>query len=248
MTIIARSMRMVIRSLGFLLFLVFSWLKLKGVPIGETVGSISGQIFLKLSLIIYYFSWVYGAINDTNDQELVLCKAPNQGNFPWQGLILCIIIALVFGLLCFVQSSKHFSVILGCFQVVTVLSWLYFTKKIMKPAINRSQEKYDSEGNQSNALKLEIVWEYLTGQWQWYRFLYGGLLVILIIVMSFSKLPQFLSSIYSPIPPDTYLSLTIFFYVLTFEGWIWIKRVNSKISQNTVDYVLKKIKNSNNKI
>ena len=93
---VTRTARRVVRGLAFALFILYGWLKLRGVPIGPTIGQLPAEVLVKIALVAYYFSWVYGLINDTNEQEIVYMAAPTRGRFPWQGYTIGVALALAF--------------------------------------------------------------------------------------------------------------------------------------------------------
>lgn len=234
---LARNTKKIIGIISTLLILFFGWLKLKGVPIGFIVNTVSADVILKASLVIYFMSWISGTINDTDDQELVYAIAPNQGRFPWQGIILCALVATVFAVLCFVNSARHFSIVLAIFLLSDIFAWQYMIKKLLKDIIKDSRQEFVKNNEHTKVLKLDLVIKYLSGNWKWLRYAYGGLIVIIIIVMSYTELPQMMSQLYPAIPKDTYISFSIFFYVISFETWIWYMRIKSRIEQKTIDHV-----------
>jgi hypothetical protein len=217
--------------------LVFGWLEFKDIPVGEIVGNVSGDLMVKIALSIYYLSWVAGTINDVDEQETAYAEAPNKGKFPRKGFIVAVGVAAVFALLCCVTSAKTFSVILAAFLAANVVGYLYVLA-VVRPVKEASENRYSQDRDHQSLARLGIVWTYMGGTWQWYRFAYGFAAIGIVMAMSFSRFPQWLNALYSPIPAETYMALSVLFYVLTFEGWIWSMRVWAKVAQWAVDYVM----------
>jgi hypothetical protein len=216
---------------------LYGWLELKSVPIGEIIGNLSGDLLTKIALSLYYLSWVAGLINDVDEQEEAYCKAPNQGRFPWKGGVLATLaIACVFALLCIVPSAKWFSIVLVLFLAINIAGYIYILV-LIKHAITNSRKEYADRKDYNSLVKLKVVETYMTGRWQWYRFGYAIIAIGIIMAMSFSHLPQVLNSLYPDISPGTYVALSVLLYVITVEGWIWAMRIWTKIARGTVDFV-----------
>jgi hypothetical protein len=225
--------------LAGILVVIFGWLQFKGLPIGEIVGSVSGDLVVKFALCIYYLSWAAGTINDVDEQETAYAEAPNQGRLPRMGIFVAIVVAAVFGILCFVQSAQWFSVVLAGFLALNVGGYIYIIRTV-QPVAEKSEAQYLKDGDHLSVIKLGIVWKYMSGPWQVYRFVYGFLAIGVVIAASFTRLPQMLNSIYPDVPPETYVALSVLFYVVTFEGWIWAMRIWAKVAQGTADLIMDK--------
>ena len=74
-----------IRILATGIAILYGWLKFKGLHISPIINQISTELILKVSLIIYYFSWVFGTTTDGDDQQMVFQKALNKGKVPTRG-------------------------------------------------------------------------------------------------------------------------------------------------------------------
>ena len=235
--VLARRIRWLIRVFGGILCLLFGYLKLRGVPVGQSLGAVSAEIFLKGALITYFFSWYFGTINDVNDQKLVYYKVPNRGQLPWQGILICFLLAGVFGVLCYVDSSRQFIVMLVLFLLINLIGWAYLVKTFLPTVIHASRAEFAASNQYANLAKLDIVWQYLTGKWQCIRFVYGFIAIGGVALLGFTDLATKFNKIYPAIPASTYVALSLLLYVVTLEGWIWAMRIKSKISQHAVDQV-----------
>ena len=235
----ADASRSLVKWSAGILVVLFSWLELKSVPIGEIVGSVSGDLLTKIALSLYYLSWVAGLINDVDEQEKAYSKAPNQGRFPWtKGICGNGCHCRCFALLCVIRSAIWFSIVLAAFLAVNVVGYRYIRSLIM-PVIANSRREYTENEDYNGVVKLKIVETYMTGSWQWWRFGYAAFGIGIIMAMSFSRLPQVLNSLYPGIPSGTYVALSVLSYVITVEGWMWAMRIWAKIARSTVDFILK---------
>jgi hypothetical protein len=206
---------------------------------------VSGDLLTKIALSLYYLSWVAGLINDVDEQEEAYAKAPNQGQFPWKGGLLATgAITGVFAILCIVTSAKLFSLVLALFLIINIAGYIYIII-IVSPTIERSRNEYIAQRDHQSLIKLEIIEGYMIGPWQWYRFAYGLAAVGVVMAAGFSRLPQLLNSVYPPIPPESYVALSVLFYVITVEGWIWAMRIRTKVAKSTVDVVIERVSKLN---
>ena len=175
-------------------------------------------------------------------------KAPNQGRFPWMtGLFWAVAVTSVFAILCLVTSAKVFSIWLALFLIINIAGYIYI-KLIVSPTIDKSRNEYIAKGDDQSLrglMKLELVSRYMLGTWQLYRFAYGLAAVGLVMAASFSRLPQLLNAAYPPVPPENYVALSVLFYVVTFEGWIWAMRMGTKVAKGTVDFVIERMSERN---
>jgi hypothetical protein len=112
---IARSTRQLIKIMASVLVFAFGWLKLQGLELAPIAKELPASVILKLSLALYFACWVYGTLKDTNFQEYVYEKAPNRGRLPVVGIILCTLLAFIFGLMCLVKTYQQFAIVLTVF-------------------------------------------------------------------------------------------------------------------------------------
>lgn len=234
------SAKRFVRGLAFGLVFIFGWLKFRGVPIGLVIGNLSAAIIIKASLVLYFLSWVFGTINDANEQEILYASSPIRSRFPWQGYVLGVLLAVVFGIMCYVDTARQFAIFLGVFLAVNVIAWQYMARQLAPAFYSASKNKYTRSHAYSDLFALDIFYVYLTGSWQWRRFGYGAVVVVVLHVLVFTDLPARLENFTYPILGDTLIALSVFFYVLTFEAWIWIRRIKVKMSQETLREFSKK--------
>ena len=237
---LALNAKRFVRSLAFGLVVIYGWLKLRGVPIGLAIGSLPAAIIVKASLVLYFFSWVFGTINDTNEQEILYASSPIHSRFPWQGYAAGVLLTVVFGIMCYVETDRHFAIFLGVFLAINVLVWQYMARQLAPAFYRASKDKYARDRAYSKLFALDVFYDYLIGSWQWYRFCYGAMAIVAIHAFTFTRLPMELRGLIHPMPEDTLIALSVFFYVLTFEAWIWLRRFKVKMSQETLREFSKK--------
>lgn len=235
----ARTARITVNIFALILGLIFGFLKLKGISITPFVNNLSADLILKFSLVIYYFSWVAGTISDTNDQEIVYIRGPKKERFPFHVYVVASIIAIAFGLLCWANNFQRFALALSTFWIINLISWRYMISFIVGEIIIDSQKEYQSINSFSLFEKLNVVKNYIDGKWQWNRFIIGLLLLIIINMLAFTPLSTLVSQ-YLKISLDFINSISILAYIIFVETWIWIKRIQTKVSISTIEIIDKK--------
>lgn len=217
------------------LVLVFGWLKLKGVSIIPLTSDSFTTVLLRGSMILYFFSWVFGASWDAHDQGLVYLTAPNKGRIPVIAIFLMIIITLVFGILCWVDSYVKFAAVLGIFWLVNLIAWQYMMRKLVGEVITKSSTILLQLGHHLELARLHIVRDYLSGSWQWWRFCIGAVLIICINVLANTNVPNDIKAATNVLSAEFVMVFSIFLFVAVVELWIWVMRIKRRISLNLLD-------------
>lgn len=226
-----------IRLFAGLLALAFGWLKLRGVSIAPMTTDISSSILLKASIVLYYFSWLFGASSDTKDQALVYLTAPNKGQIPKKAIGLMITLAIVFAILCYVDTYLKFVIALACFWFINLIAWRYMVTKLLRKTIIDSSNIYINFCHYTELSKLKIVEQYIDGSWQWWRFVIGMVMILGIAILLFTNIPEYIASNTSIVSKQFIIAFTIFVFIFSVELWIWIMRIKRRISLNTIDYL-----------
>jgi hypothetical protein len=230
----ALTTKQLVNVMALLLFLAYGWLKLKGVPVGMALGRMPADVVVKAALVIYYTSWVSGLISDTTQQQILYAVAPTGGRYPWEGYGIGVTIALMFGILAYVNTSQQFAVALVAFVLFNLFSWRYLVNRILTPVYAGSKVVYREQGEHLSLFQLDVLWRYLAGPWQWWRFAYGILASLVLVILAFTAAAEELSDRLRFASPETLIALAVMSYVLTFEGWIWYERLRMKIAQDAV--------------
>ncbi len=223
-----RSARTAINAVALILALAFAWLKFKGIPFTPVVETFTATVLLHSALGIYYFSWMFGLINDTHEQELVYTQPLK--NVAIHCLIFGLLFFLAFGGLCYVKTEYSFSLVLGIFLVGNVLSWQYYVKIFLKATTKATRADFTSNRDYISLEYLRTIYDdYLCGVWQWKRFATGGIIISLIAILAiYPGPPRSVIEIIQPVQPNTLIASLLLLFVLVMESWIWMRRFRVK--------------------
>lgn len=180
-------------------------------------------ILWKAALVLYFFSWVFGADADTDMQSEVYLSAPHEGRLTKQDIGVMVGIAAGFAVLCVVSDNyRWFALALAGFWTINVFAWRYMVGALKTP-IRQSYVKYGRAKQYVAMEKLRAVERYITGRWQWWRFGAGFILAAAMNVLSYFDLGS------------GYVEASIFFFVVFLESWIWIMRSRTRLSLRVLD-------------
>lgn len=226
--------------MGAILVLLFGFLELKGIELTPIFSNITAELVLKLSLFLFYILWFFGPIIDLNNQELILNDAPNNGKLTKEALLLILLIGITFGVLCWVNSFQKFTIVLSCFWLINFGSWFYLVKRILKNPIQSSRSHYLETNDFENYEQLELVEHFISGKWQVLRFSVGVFLLIVLNLLSYTRLSDYIAVSLNLISKDIILAYSALFFVLFTEIWMWYKRIDLIIAMKTVRTVSNK--------
>lgn len=218
---------------------VYAFLTFATFPIPDVISAIDPAKGLKLTMIVYYFLWVWGLNHDTDLQEIVYAAAPAEGKLrPSDKGVIVLIILVSLSLVWAIGSEQRFAAILAIFIAVNVFAWRWLLAAI-RPAIVESKEIYRAAPQDFFSLeRLDAFVEYISGHWQWLRFGAMGLvLAVLNAVVFFDDTRVFLASTLTQIYPkisieqfSAILPLGLFIvFTMVEEGWIWIMRLKTDL-------------------
>jgi hypothetical protein len=224
----ARKIRSFVRILAAMLALIFGWLKLQGVPLPRLESDGVALLLLRLALVIYYFAWLSGVLFDTRVEEEVLYAAPQKGKIPPIAYGICVLVVVVFGVLCWVKNYPQFIVVLTFFWVVDILGWRYYlVARLIQPAMQESLETYKAEGAYFLVEQARQLEAYIAGSWKWARFWAGLGFIGVLAVLAFTRGAEIVAQRAGFLSASALLSLGILLWVLSMEGWIWYHRLRS---------------------
>jgi hypothetical protein len=213
--------------LAGLLALIFGWLKLRGVPFPRLESDAVAHLLLRLALVIYYFAWLAGVVFDTRVEEEVLYAAPQKGKIPSIAISICVLVVIVFGLLCWVDSYRQFIVALATFWVIDILGWTYLVAYLIRPAMQESLATYKAEGAYVLLEEARQLDAYIAGKWKWTRFGVGLGFIGVLAGLAFTRGAEIVAQRANFLSAASLLSLGILLWVLSMEGWIWFHRLRS---------------------
>jgi hypothetical protein len=237
---VVRLSRRFLQASALGLALLFTWLKFRGLNFTPVLNDISAQLLLRSTLAVYYMSWVFGLSSDADDQELLYVKAPNRSRAIALLIGTVLMIAVPFGILCYVQTYRTFAAVLSAFLVFNVVIWLLLIYKVLPEAVRETTAYYKANQAYPKIVVLRLFYDdYLQGSWQHWRFLTGGILVALIDLFAFSdvyqrlKLPALLRD------KDFVLALLVFIFVAVIELWMWAQRMQFRVNRSLVEQLSK---------
>jgi hypothetical protein len=218
---IYKRVKQFISLAALVLSMFFAWLQFDNVSFKPLMNDVISEIFFKLAISIYYFSWVFGTIGDMKSEKQTFKLHPQLSSLSLGAGSIMLMIVVLFTLLCFFNTYKLFIVALTVFLIFNFVSWKYFLKYFINPAISESRKLVKSP------IEMEYVNtfnEYISGKWQLYRFGYAGIFIILFNVTVFTELINKLSTHFG-VSSQFIFSSSLLFYIITFEAWIWVRRI-----------------------
>lgn len=225
---IVKRVKLMIKTVATILLFFFGWLSLKDFPYIELLNDDFSAILLKISLGLYYFSWIFGTYADLEDEEYTLLIAPNKGKITNMAVGTIAMLGLLFAILCWAKDFRVFSISLFLFFLFDRLGNIYLVRYI-RPAIDESKKKYIENENISGLLSINSIDKFLSGKYINWRFGIGILIVLIMVLFSFTELPVEISVFFGIKSPDLLIVFLIFLYVVVIELWIWYQRLRRKI-------------------
>lgn len=229
-SLLMKMVRLLIAVAAWILPLWFAWLQVKNYPILVTIKTIQPYVILQVLLIVYYFCWVAGTRFDVTTQESIYLA---DYSFPWtqfgSGIAL---IAAGAALLWSSNDDKKFAIMLSIFVAVNVVFWAIL-RLTVSTLIRGTRTKYAEMKDYYGLAQLDVVEEYILGNWQWKRFLGMGLIVLAGDAISFldglrSSISVALQPMFGGLKPQEISPLLpqvgFLVFLIFAEGWIWLKR------------------------
>ena len=192
--------------------------------LGEVVtNSDFATVLWRVSLVLYFLSWVLGSESDIDAQEEVYLVAPREGTLSQQDIGVGIGIAVVFGVLCWVSDNyRDFALALTGFWIVNIVTWRYLVRLLATP-IRESHTLYEREGRYIELERLRVAENYIAGNWQRWRFAIGALLAIVMNGLAWFDFGR------------GYAAASIFVFVISVEAWMWLMRLRRKLALKALE-------------
>lgn len=237
-----RTIRSIIWICGGLLSLKFFWLKFQNTHIGITTD-LTSDILFKTTLGIYFSCWVFGLIIDANFQEEFYKKSLNIKNVIVSTISFAIILTFLYGLLCFwTNSYQKFFLLLLLFLVFDFIGWLVLTIRIIPKTIEDSLTEYKNAKEYGSFFSLNIVKEHIAGRWRFYRFIAGFIFILIIGIILFTPINIYLCKQINITSPDLIMAISFLIYVIGMEGYIYYRRIHTRISISAIEKLMKEYK------
>ena len=228
-----RNVKRMIRIFAAILIMCFAWLRFADFDFGPITDDLTALFLQRLALLLYFISWVWGAIYDTNVQIDMYLRPPSRGRLTATMLGLCITLLLVFGVLCYVDDLRKFGLVLAAFWTVNIIGYAYLVKKVIPGPLQTTREKHEYDATTARPRKHEAYWKleklslvraYMMGKWQVYRFGTGGLMIVAINLLAFTTLSDAIA-LRGATSSDFVVTLGILLFVLAVEGWMTAARL-----------------------
>ena len=231
---VADRARLVIRLTAFIMVLAFGWLQLGREDVGRALSGSSPEVLLRVSLALYYLAWVAGTTNDTNEQEQAYTTAPSRRAVTTNTIAAALSLGGAFGALCLVDSARAFAVVLAGFLVLNVAWWQILSRRLVRGVIASSAKRLEAENDFIGLIMLENMTRYIAGEWQWWRFAAGSVMVAAILAVAFFGIPAPLLRYPLLNDQDRALGVMVLIYVVGFEAWIWVERLRLGVSRGAL--------------
>ena len=182
--------------------LLFAWIKLSGTSFISIANSVERPPRRGAALFI-----MYGAGFLITGAFLLLAAAGSSPSF-----------------LPNVPIYPRFSLALAMSWILNVIFWYLAVKYVWRATFRTNREHYKTTGRFIQLERLAVVEGYLTGQWQWSRFVAGLAIVAVMLALSVSSSSPLLASRLG-MSPELLIALSILTFVGFLEACIWLKRV-----------------------
>jgi hypothetical protein len=243
MTEIARRVRKLIKYIGLILFAIFTYLQLKDFQIGTVIENISPDLLRRLTLIAYYWCWIFGTTFDTDIQEVAYFSEKGRFKLTERAIGLLLLFGFVAAVLLWAANDDRlFAGTLTVFFLFNVGGFAYILW-FVKPIILASKDKYLEGKNHFSLAQLELVSGYMNGSWQWKRFGLGVALIAIMNAICFSDsikiaiaegLARFIP-ITADLLSERLPTFTFVTFVALMEGWIWVQRAKVSVALDLLE-------------
>jgi hypothetical protein len=235
-----RNAQKAISIFAFALPLIYAYLSFKDLPVQDILKSMSAQssasVMWKLVLALYYFAWVFGTRADAENQELVYSRVPGGGNFSPSAIGVIAVLFILAVILLWSPNFEFFVFALSAFFLFNIAAWIYLVRVIVRPSIADTVSASQAISDFVSVERAGVISRYLTGSWQWFRFLAGGLVIALLWALMIARQ----RNVVIPGIPDLVswelaqvLGMALFAFVM--EAWIWSQRLRTRISLQFLD-------------
>lgn len=229
-----RVLRSVVQYSGTILVVILGINTIMDIKFGILPNMISTNVLLDISKLIIFFSFIYANKFDTELIEI-------EGEEPLKikilsiwGIIYTILLIFSYLFLWFSRGPIEFCKSFLIFWTVIFVGWFLMKKFVLKDTLEPSINSSSLDIIES----IFIVKEQILGVWQLYRYIIGYALFLLPILLHITNINLYLY--FKEIPSDFLLSLFILLSILFIWGWIWIKRIQVKISLDLISNLSKK--------
>ncbi len=245
----------IIKWVAIILGIIFTFIALKDVKYDRILEIIGPLLLTKAALLLYYFSWVFGAKFDT---KVFGWGFPPSApiKIPFKAYPMMIAVPAIFVVLAWLSLTPEYAftfwpgLALMAFWLFNVFSNWWMHRVVLGSTFSDACEINKSNKDYFSCQKLHECYSYHLGAWQKIRFCAGLVLSCLYLLMLLggfqghvsiyvNRLAGYLRIFDINIPyisPETVVALYLFLFVLSMEGWMMLKRYNLNVIADKMDF------------
>jgi hypothetical protein len=119
---------------------------------------------------------------------------------------------------------------LSLFFLFNIFSWQFLIRHVVLPSLDMSLAESAKRGDFIGCEQLHTLRRYLCGNWQWWRFAAGGVVIAGLALLAILRSYWHLELRSDLISWELLQALGMLLFVCVMEIWIWIERLRTKIS------------------
>lgn len=236
-----QTARLTAKILGFVVAGIFTVFQFKDLPLSPFTDSGTPQLLIRIALILYFWSWVIATPFNLHLQSTVFTQDPHHGRVPVGYYFLLPMLLAVGALLAVTSRNERYLALAFSFLLIIDLpiwwQWVVWSRRVIEAS--KVTYLHQSAPHYSGVERLNLIENYISGRWQWGRYVAMVLMLIGINIFCFdSKIRlDFASTLASRLPgasPEMLErllpALSFFLYVVVAELWIWAVRIKTMIS------------------
>ncbi len=215
---------------------MFAFLNFEKSDVIRVVANTPPEGIVKITLLVYYACWHYGAIIDLDLHKKVLIKDPNKGAINPKAILVFVgFIVTAYGLLWASSYESVFAVAIFVFWSVLTAAGK-FTRDLALPMFVESGTWYAGHHKFYEVQKQVRVSRYFFGRQMKIRNRVGFGLTLLIVLVTFAGPARewIASAVHQRIPAANLASVAALvpsfafaLFVAITEGWQWLMRINA---------------------
>lgn len=208
-------------------------------------------VLWKITLVLYFSSWILGPKFDKTNEEDVYVSAPRGGRLPMGHVCAVLSVAILFALMAMAETLNDrdnlvpramvlvglnpasigrryqeygpvsFLAFLNVLWVINVPLWLMFVRGHIVPMSRRSQRILKADDDRLGLQKVRVMDDYIMGRWQAWRFATGAIYLIVVDAAVYLQLHR---------PIKLYEYIAICGFVVVFESWVWLERLKARVA------------------
>lgn len=231
--------RRIVKVVGYILAGLFAFIQFKGFPLGEALERSDPHNILQVTLVLMYFSWVYGLNFDIAVKEKVYVGDPRRGNLSLSAYsYISIFVGMAIILLFSRDNERYFAIALTAFSLISIILMIMVNRRT-NPLITYSREVYSERKDMFGVEQVNLMEIYESGSWVWKRTMTLIVLLLFVDAMCLTdNLKDAITATIRPLVGDLFTEITrkllpitsIILFLLVAEAWQWLMRLRTGIS------------------